>query len=693
MRPAGWTSFVLSFAAMIALAGCSGDAGPGKADLPSTDLCADNPQDPACLGDPCASNPFDVSCRQEDPCAVDPDAPECQEDPCVSDPSVPGCTKTTVDCTKIPTDPRCLAPLTLTDENGDDINRKTFGAMVGRTYTQRIAVGGGTGDYSWDIKTLPEGATWDLAEDGHGIHISWTPEASKKERIKIAVADTATGAFGAVSFYVKVAEGIVLKAFMNGGTAGMLTSEMKPVTIAKERYQPAYRLDSVTIQPWQTFVVETPFVEAATYTFSIDDESAYKIKSGCSLRTMKCSVFFFKGTISASSAGPSVMLTVTNSLGDRATLQFGSITFASETAKDQKTESEETTTFFAPSTKAGEYLNELRIRIWVADFHEAGTDDTVFMQFCTDREYTHCKNIRPFDGNGGNLNRDTQWDVFNLGRFPLGPDATTDYLKYFRIWKDGDDDIFIQGIRITYVSETRDGRGSTQTSQELYSYYNPCVLKGIEPHGTLRFGPNDTAFCTIMKTGDVDAAGTDDMVWAVFETRNSGSNGGSDNGPVLDGLGGLLALYLDYQGQNDFEGNDLTSYGDYLFDCNPFAGPCDDQEKQEKGAWPKTIKVKIVKEENGDDGGWYLEWFDALVFQPARIAKVVNGKETPERLSLVGVGVNEWLSNTKDAGQSLEYGWATLRPMTADRWDVIAFHKIGDCAHDDDLDACEALIP
>lgn len=255
---------------------------------------------------------------------------------------------------------------------------------------------------------------------------------------------------------------------------------------------------------------------------------------------------------------------------------------------------------------------------------DADTECNVIVRFCTDADMRDCvkqaliidrKNIQ-----------DPHTRFLSSNRIA----GLTSLHRYFRVQLSNDpscddaSDWLLRGleVQLDYGTDDRDsGR---------YTYYNPCILKWFAEAEYLDFGPHDAAACAVVSTPGEDAAGTDDNVRLLValdpkspRIRLTDTSLRSDEAPRFTGQenygnGTYLSMALDWSDYDDFEQGDTTSYGDYIFDANPFVTP--------------SPRMRIVKGEDGDGGGWLLGRHRLYLFEPGRFLNAFPGEKVTDHV-------------------------------------------------------------
>lgn len=269
-------------------------------------------------------------------------------------------------------------------------------------------------------------------------------------------------------------------------------------------------------------------------------------------------------------------------------------------------------TFGASNAGALLGVKSLKVRTMTGGFEHPGTDCDILIEFCTDAAMDHCVDDQLLDDEdddfeGGNTDTFTNLEV---------PEGMTAEHRYIRITQTNDNCGENSGWHFRGVDVT-----VTYDDESEYRYYNPCVAKWMNKNDTIDFGPDDTAVCAKITTGDVSKAGTNDYINLQVRTRidedlddlRMGSEGLSTGAPHFDpqwaedhDLPRLLPLVIEWADYDDCERGDVDWYGDYVFDSNPFV---------------LDPQARVYKGSDGDNGGWYLESFDVYVFQPAKLSE------------------------------------------------------------------------
>lgn len=259
---------------------------------------------------------------------------------------------------------------------------------------------------------------------------------------------------------------------------------------------------------------------------------------------------------------------------------------------------------------------------------DSDTDCQVSIRFCKDKDMITCTEMIVLDDlddkddreEGETNSYESDSNPLIPSDFDLPEDMTSDH-QYFQLSVDkygdcGNDsnNWLLQGVRvdIQYVSFYNQSLSST--------YYNPCVEQWMDKGDTLNFGPNDTAVCAIVTTGDVSHGGTNDSVFLALENfdatkTNSGTTDTSlsEWSSHFEGTTDIAKVDLFWGGADDiddFKRGTAISYGDYLFDVKPYNG---------------APTIHFEKLSDGTDGGWCLEKYQVFVFQPG---KFLNTPET-----------------------------------------------------------------
>ncbi|MDO8462250.1 MAG: hypothetical protein Q7S98_05260 [Deltaproteobacteria bacterium] len=138
-------------------------------------------------------------------------------------------------------------------------------------------------------------------------------------------------------------------------------------------------------------------------------------------------------------------------------------------------------------------------------------------------------------------------------------------------------------------------------------YINPCIDRWVEysqPWSSVRLSVNDTAVCINIRTYDRDNAGTDDYVFFKFPRAGGAfpdSASQSIDNPWVSQTNSEGVIALDHTPADDFERDDLESFGYTFFNMDPFKGP--------------IYQYKISKP--GDDS-WGPDYWNIWVFQPGQ---------------------------------------------------------------------------
>lgn len=245
----------------------------------------------------------------------------------------------------------------------------------------------------------------------------------------------------------------------------------------------------------------------------------------------------------------------------------------------------------------------------------SGTDCKVTIQFCADKDFNNnCSEKivldHPKSDDREKGNRDTYF--FNK----IDGTVRTDQ-RYFQISVTGGGkkgEWLLWGINVDVYF---DDRGHN------YHYTNPCLTKWVGKGDSLKFGPNDTAVCTIVQTGEdgtkdsmsllvasnakseKEIEFTDSSKWSKYgptlKLAYEGSTVHRDNYIEMNlywesidkDLGKIYNFAFPYQ---------LFTYGNYVFDSNPFG--------DDKG----IVKIKKYGVDN-----WEMAGAEVFIFNPARI--------------------------------------------------------------------------
>lgn len=141
----------------------------------------------------------------------------------------------------------------------------------------------------------------------------------------------------------------------------------------------------------------------------------------------------------------------------------------------------------------------------------------------------------------------------------------------------------LQGIKVEYDLGSYFSDGREEHERQIV-YWNPCVLKFLEPRVRARFGPDDTALCVTAYTNDIDGAERDGLVrLTLTPNSNEGLSSGIEARYGEPHFGGDpfrtftltwddgYPLYLISNRISNRERGSTWSYGDYIFDADPFS--------------------------------------------------------------------------------------------------------------------------
>lgn len=266
----------------------------------------------------------------------------------------------------------------------------------------------------------------------------------------------------------------------------------------------------------------------------------------------------------------------------------------------------------------------IEITLWTGEHDGGGTNCDVGIRFCANSSMTNCTEVQELDDTedeSGDGDREKGDENIYDEEDGLNTSGITSEHKYFEISMNGncgdDPGWLMQGIKVKI---------DYGTEMLAYTYYNPCALKWADDGDTIKFGPNDAAVCAIIETGDIQNGGTDNTVWLKLGDHDSSlgfvkTSISDDDGPFFSKLemDGKLAMDMSWSNYKDFEQSDKTSYGDFIFDSNPFGdGPT----------------VLIEKESCNTKGGWFLQSYEIFVFEPGKFlndehSKVFYAQDTP----------------------------------------------------------------
>lgn len=177
---------------------------------------------------------------------------------------------------------------------------------------------------------------------------------------------------------------------------------------------------------------------------------------------------------------------------------------------------------------------------------------------------------------------------------------------------------FLQGMKVTVRYEG---------NAKPYIYYNPCIEKWLFAGDILQFGPNDTAVCATVRTSTTGHSGTNDRIQLVlpaprdFELAQPEHGASSSMSKIKDG--DVLRMDLRLGGFDLFEEGSVATFGDYIFDRNPF---------------PEAPVITIEKADDGHQGEWNMHSYEVFLFRPGRFyngdAEALTVEHVSEDLSL-----------------------------------------------------------
>ncbi len=241
----------------------------------------------------------------------------------------------------------------------------------------------------------------------------------------------------------------------------------------------------------------------------------------------------------------------------------------------------------------------------------SGTDCKVTIQFCPDKGFDkNCSKEIVLDHPKSDDREKGDRDIY------LFYDKIPASHRYFKISVTGGGkkgEWLLWGIKVGVFFEDK--------TQNYYT--NPCLTKWIGKGDSLKFGPNDTAVCTIVQTGEDSTKDSISLLVASNaknekEIEFTDGSKWSKYGPTLklayEGStvhrDNYIEMNLHWESIDKTQGNiynfafpyQLFTYGNYIFDSNPFG--------DDKG----LVKIKKYGTDN-----WQMAGAEVFIFNPARI--------------------------------------------------------------------------
>ena len=326
------------------------------------------------------------------------------------------------------------------------------------------------------------------------------------------------------------------------------------------------------------------------------------------------------------------------------------------------------------------------------------------VHFCKDRDCVD--KLGPFEINSMSANL-TRSFTGMVGKDPA-------YLNYFTVKLDSSSssssmtDWFLRSVKVTYYLKDN---FTLQTA-----YWNPCADRFLGNGGQAKFGKNDTAVCAVTYIPVEDNAGTDSDIQLVID--------GANFSKIEDALGtpygyapqftaksetvDYLALMLDWDKNgwlknaygdyisDDLEQGAVASYGQTVFDCNPFNSlSCEAQRKNfdDKKTRPefqymgsKRIYMNVFKHDDDMTFGWY----QMFIFQPGYV-KNSSDQFVSNSIHFVMDDKDDELSGTGDESRKCS-------PKNSSTiWNDQRFGNMGDCFYgtpsESDDERCRLTLP
>jgi hypothetical protein len=297
----------------------------------------------------------------------------------------------------------------------------------------------------------------------------------------------------------------------------------------------------------------------------------------------------------------------------------------------------------APETPEWTHEAELNLEIKTGNIKHAGTGDRIFARICDNfgdltmsrfdpRAMKHCMTRNISDLSGGFPRHITK--IVKLGQCKLDDGSKCNYkdMNYYALRHElgNCDKWFVQSVK--FILEERE--------RSEVVYYNPCFLRWIfsadcyeppEYRHYNKFSRNDTVACAVLKTGDVEHAGTDDKVWFEFSDDSK--------------------RQFNVPKHNDLK-RGMIDADDWIWRGNQF------NEK-----WKR--KFYIRKEEDGKKGGWFLDKVWLYVFRPGKSFAADPKNPTSFYGAYRDAGV--WLKNDEltypNTGSVMSKEWIQLEEM------------------------------
>ena len=270
----------------------------------------------------------------------------------------------------------------------------------------------------------------------------------------------------------------------------------------------------------------------------------------------------------------------------------------------------------------------------VAEYDDAGTDCDISIRFCKDAGLRDCVQSLMLNSSG-DPNEAGNTDTYRLSP----PPGMTGEYAYFQLSmsKNGCDDEPLWDLQAIDVELDLSGKTSN------IKYFNPCLDQILEPGDELSFGPNDTAMCANIGTGNRNKSGTDDPVKVTLRM----------DAPSRTNIRPDIDIPLAWDSYDDFERGMITSYGRYFFDSLPLTD---------------SPQISIRKGPDGESGGWLLGNYEIYVFQPGKLGE--KDGQAYYKAEYPG----EWLTN--DDGLTYpRNGWIKLEKASPNQvYNIVGDH-------------------
>ena len=489
---------------------------------------------------------------------------------------------------------------------------KTVDTEVGKPYSQTLSASGGSGDFRFEATGLPAGLS--LSSSGA---ISGTPTKAGKTKAGIEVIDIQSGEDEHCSLTITVTETIKVLASLESMIG--VNKRVYKLTVNGTGDGSDYR--------WT-------FAPSANLCGSVNSGSW----SGAACPPPPAagtSVYIWMKSTAISFSETKVTATASSDASNAAKAE---VTFPARNFEFNPGKFNPGFTLPDGGTAEGSAATGITIEFKTGWQERSGSNCTVGIEY-SDKPGSGWAPLSPvtddFDKNEKKV----------VSRTP--PPGMTSNHKYFRITlKDescGDHSGWnLQGLSIVV----------TYADESTYDYKSPCLYAWMSKGDSLRFGPKDTAVCAIVGTSGSKDDETDDTVYLLVEKKESeeflaGSAWLNDRGETsiflteteLDEIdteaeagnvkGDYHIMKMSSYKYNDFEQDDLTAYGDYAFDSDPFGNT-----------------IKLMKGEGSDS--WVADSLEVFIFNPSTITKLTES--TPQYSIHYGkaFGMNMNLDNDDD---------------------------------------------